>query len=130
MLLNVGFSHRNQVAALETDAFQVMTNFGMPKASLSHKYRLGLEYALAKANFLDSPDIILVQALSIFLCLLRRHDSPRYVWMMTGLLIRMAHYLGLQRDGAITGHLTPYEIEIRRRVVGTFRSIVSLLYQI
>ena len=36
--------------------------------------------------------------------------------MMTGLVIRMAQYLGLQRDGSHFPHLTPYEIEIRRRV--------------
>ncbi|KAK6076879.1 fungal specific transcription factor domain-containing protein [Seiridium cupressi] len=80
------------------------------------RYRIGLECALAKADFLNRPDIVLVQAFGIFLCLLRRHDSPRYVWMMTGLLIRMAQYLGLQRDGAQLGHLTPYEVEVRRKV--------------
>lgn len=97
-------------------AGQVTMNFGVSKPDLCQSYRLGLEYALAKANFLDSPDIVLVQALSTFLALLRRHDSPRFVWMMTGLLIRMAQYLGLQRDGALLGHLSPYEIELRRRV--------------
>src|SRR5215469_13666441 len=93
-----------------------MTNFGSSKTDLSLKYRLGLEHALAKADFLNVPDIVLVQALALFLCLVRRHDSPRFVWMMTGLLIRMAQYLGLQRDGTHFEHLTPFEIEMRRRV--------------
>lgn len=92
-----------------------MTNFGSQKADLSLKYRLGLEHALAKADFLNAPDIVLVQAFAIFLCLARRHDSPRFVYMMTGLLIRMAQYLGLQRDGAHFEHLTPFEVEMRRR---------------
>ena len=35
---------------------------------------------------------------------------------MTGLAIRMGQALGLQRDGAHFEHLTPYEIEMRRRV--------------
>ena len=95
---------------------QVMTNFGASKTDLNLKYRLGLEYALAKADFLNAPDIVLVQAFVIFLCLVRRHDSPRFVWMMTGLVIRMAQYLGLQRDGSHFKHLTPFEIEMRRRV--------------
>ncbi len=95
---------------------QIMTNFGSSKSDLSLKYRLGLEHALAKADFLNAPDIILVQAFAIFLCLVRRHDSPRFVWMMTGLVIRMAQYLGLQRDGAHFEHLTPFETEMRRRV--------------
>jgi hypothetical protein len=93
-----------------------MINFGVPKADLSLKYRRGLEHALAKADFLNVPDLVLVQAFSIFISLVRRHDSPRFVWMMTGLAIRMAQALGLHRDGSNFTHLTPYEIEIRRRV--------------
>ncbi len=93
-----------------------MTNFGSSKTDLNLKYRLGLEHALAKADFLNAPDIVLVQAFALFLCLVRRHDSPRFVWMMTGLVIRMAQYLGLQRDGAHLEHLTPFEIEMRRKV--------------
>ena len=95
---------------------QIMTNFGSSKSDLNLKYRLGLEHALAKADFLNVPDIVLVQAFAIFLCLVRRHDSPRFVWMMTGLVIRMAQYLGLQRDGTHFTHLTPFEIEMRRKV--------------
>lgn len=93
-----------------------MTNFGTTKTDLNLKYRLGLEHALAKADFLNVPDIVLVQAFAIFLLLVRRHDNPRFVWMMTGLVIRMGQALGLHRDGVHFEHLTPYEIEIRRRV--------------
>ena len=95
---------------------QVMTNFGSSKSDLNLKYRLGLEHALAKADFLNVPDIILVQAFAIFLGLARRHDSPKFVWMMTGLVIRMALYLGLQRDGTHFEHLSPFDIEMRRKV--------------
>ena len=95
---------------------QVITNFGSSKTELNLKYRLGLEHALAKADFLNVPDLVLVQAFALFLCLVRRHDSPRFVWMMTGLAIRMAQYLGLQRDGSHFKHLTPFEIEMRRKV--------------
>lgn len=35
---------------------------------------------------------------------------------MTGLAVRMAQYLGLQRDGTHFGNLTPFEIEQRRKV--------------
>lgn len=93
-----------------------MTSFGSSKTDLNLKYRLGLEHALAKADFLNVPDITLVQAFALFLCLVRRHDSPRFVWMMTGLVIRMAQYLGLQRDGTHFEHLTPFEIEMRQKV--------------
>lgn len=36
--------------------------------------------------------------------------------MMTGLMIRMAQYIGLQRDGSRFDHLSPFEIEMRRRI--------------
>ncbi|GAP90210.1 putative transcription fungi [Rosellinia necatrix] len=102
------------VTSMEED--DVLINFGSTKTDLNLKYRLGLEHALARADFLNVPDLVLVQAFAIFLLLVRRHDSPRFVWMMTGLVIRMAQALGLQRDGTCFKHLTPFEVEIRRRV--------------
>ncbi|KAJ6117479.1 hypothetical protein N7512_007204 [Penicillium capsulatum] len=103
-------------AVTSMDEDDVNMNFGATKADLNLKYRCGLEYALAKADFLNVPDLTLVQAFSIFLLLARRHDSPRFVWMMTGLAIRMGLALGLHRDGSHFPHLTPYEMEMRRRV--------------
>jgi hypothetical protein len=100
-----------------------MTNFGLTKASLNLKYRIGLEQALAKADFLNVPDLVLVQAFAIFLGLVRRHDSPRFVWMMTGLVIRMGQALGLQRDASQFHHMTPFEMEMRRR---TWWVLISL----
>ncbi|KAJ3529566.1 hypothetical protein NM208_g9696 [Fusarium decemcellulare] len=102
------------VTSMEDD--DVVTNFGSTKAELNLKFRRGLEQALAMADFLSDPNMTLVQALLIFLCLARRHDSPRYVWMMTGLLIRMAQAIGLHRDGSRFEHLSPFEVEQRRRV--------------
>ncbi|ORY68879.1 fungal-specific transcription factor domain-containing protein [Pseudomassariella vexata] len=102
------------ITSMEED--DIMMNFGSTKANLNLKYRLGLEHALAAADFLNAPELVLVQAFSIFLFLVRRHDSPRYVWMMTGLLIRMAQALGMHRDGSHFHHLTPFEVEMRRRV--------------
>ncbi|KIW29504.1 uncharacterized protein PV07_05317 [Cladophialophora immunda] len=102
------------VTSMEED--DVMTHFGAPKSELSLKYRLGLEHCLAKADFLTVPNLALVQAFALFLCLARRHDSPRFVWMMTGLVIRMAQFLGLQRDGVHFKHQAPFEIEMRRRL--------------
>ena len=43
--------------------------------------------------------------------------------MMTGLVIRMAQYLGLQRDGAAFDHFIPYEVEMRRRIWWTVCSL-------
>lgn len=72
--------------------------------------------ALDKADYLGKPTLTSVQAFAIFVLLLRRHDSPSYVFMVTGLVIRMALYLGIHRDGSQFQHMTPYEIEMRRRI--------------
>jgi len=94
----------------------VEKTFGAAKEELSARFRLGLELSLAKGDFLNVPDFVLLQAFLIFLMLVRRHDSPRFVWMMTGLAIRMGQALGLQRDGSNFKDLSPYETEMRRRV--------------
>ncbi|CAK7209140.1 hypothetical protein SCUCBS95973_000350 [Sporothrix curviconia] len=102
----------------------VVKNFGTTSNELSLKYRIGFELSMAKANFLESFDLEILQALVIFLLLCRRYDSPRYVWMMTGIAIRMAKGLGLHRDGSsFGGSLTAYEVEIRRRVWWTVCAI-------
>ncbi|KAM0205163.1 hypothetical protein ACHAQI_009396 [Fusarium lateritium] len=103
-------------AITSMDDEDVLLNFGSTRTELNLKFRRGLEQALARADFLNNPDIILVQASVIFLALARRHDSPVYVWMMTGLLIRMAHAVGLHRDGSRFEHLSPFEVEQRRRL--------------
>lgn len=97
----------------ETD---VSLNFGTTRAKLNLKFRIGFEQAMAAADFLNNPTLTLVQALTIFLFLARLHDSPRFIWMMTGIAIRMAQAIGLQRDGCHFPNLSPYEIEMRRRV--------------
>lgn len=95
----------------------VLANFGSTtKRELNLKFRLGLEHALAKADFLTHPNLTIVQAFTVFLFLLRRHDDPRFVWMLTGLGIRMAQSLGLHRDGTHFPSLSPFEVEMRRRV--------------
>lgn len=79
------------------------------------KYRFATEQALARSGFLNTQDIIVLQALTLFLISVRRYDDTRFVWAMTGLLIRLAQSLGLHRDGEQYG-LTPFETEMRRRL--------------
>ncbi|KAK3941018.1 fungal-specific transcription factor domain-containing protein [Diplogelasinospora grovesii] len=103
-------------AVMSMEGEDIIKNFASSKAELSHKYRTGFEHAMARADFLNVPDLTTVQALAIFLFLVRRQESPRWVWMMTGLVIRMGLAIGLHRDGARLKHLTCYDVEIRRRV--------------
>lgn len=102
------------IASMEDS--DVQSSFGVSRVALTTKYRLGLETCLARADFLNNPTITVVQALTLFLALHRRSESPRFVWMMFGLLTRMAQYLGLHRDGGGSPHRTVFEVEMCRRV--------------
>ena len=103
-------------AICSLDEHEVTTSFNVSKNELALRYRIGLEQALATADFLNNPTDVLIQAFVIFLALARRHDSPKFVWMMTGLVVRMAHYLGIHHDGSGSKHLTPFQVEMQRRI--------------
>lgn len=94
---------------------EVKVNFGLEKNFLLTRYRFAVEQALARANFLNTSEIVTVQAFVLFLVCVRRHDDSRFVWTLTGLAIRIAQSLGLHRDGAIFG-LCPFDTEMRRRL--------------
>ncbi|PHH89679.1 hypothetical protein CDD83_5509 [Cordyceps sp. RAO-2017] len=101
------------ITSLEPD--EVHTNFGTSKDRLLVQYRFALEQSLAKANFLDTSDVNVIQAFTLFLIVVRRHDESRFCWALTGLLIRIAQGLGLHRDGSHF-KLPPLETETRRRL--------------
>ena len=88
---------------------------GMDKDSALKKYRFGFEQAMARAGFLSTTELVVLQAFTIFLICVRRHDDTRFVWTLTGLLIRLAQSLGVHRDGEQFG-LMPLETELRRRL--------------
>ncbi|KAL2174153.1 fungal-specific transcription factor domain-containing protein [Thermothelomyces heterothallicus CBS 202.75] len=102
------------ISSLEEE--DVKLNFGTERSVLIQKYRFAVEQALAKAEFLTKPDFAVVQALMLFLVLVRRHDDTRFAWTLTSLLIRLSQALGLHRDGSHFPNLTPFQIEMRRRL--------------
>lgn len=95
---------------------QVQINFNTDKARLLDQYRFGTEQALAKANFVNTSDAVVVQAVTLYLVVVRRNDSTRFSWTLTGLVIRIAQSLGMHREGTQFADLTPFEIEMRRRL--------------
>ncbi|MCJ1293134.1 hypothetical protein MMC34_004687 [Xylographa carneopallida] len=79
------------------------------------RYRFGAEQALARAGFLETNQLMVLQAFTLFLVSARRYDDGRFVWTMTGLATRIANAMGIHRDGAQFG-LEPFETEMRRRL--------------
>ncbi|OAA81315.1 Transcription factor [Akanthomyces lecanii RCEF 1005] len=101
------------ITALEPE--EVQTNFGADKFALLGQYRFAVEQALAKANFLNTSDITVLQAFTLFLLVGRRHDDSRFCWSLTSLVVRLAQGMGLHRDGTHFD-LPPFEAEMRRRL--------------
>ncbi|KAK6849777.1 bikaverin cluster transcription factor bik5 [Apiospora arundinis] len=95
---------------------EVQINFNTDKTRLLDQYRFGTEQALAKANFVNTSDAVVVQALTLYIVVVRRNDSTRFSWTLTGLAIRIAQSLGMHREGTQFADLTPFEIEMRRRL--------------
>ena len=103
-------------AICSLDDEEVTTSFNLPKSKLAADYRKGMEMSLAKADFLSNPSDNIVQALLIFLTLARLHESTRYLWMMTGIVIRMARFLRFHEDGMSSKNVSPFTAEMQRRI--------------
>ncbi|CRK40515.1 hypothetical protein BN1708_008242, partial [Verticillium longisporum] len=79
------------------------------------KFTIGVKSALTRVNFLKNYDMTTLQALVLYLISLQGRYNRHAAWVLSGVLIRIAHKMGLHRDGE-TLNLTAFEIETRRRV--------------
>lgn len=94
---------------------ECLVMLGEEKNVLLARYRFAVEQALARANFLTTEELVVLQAFVIFLTCLRRNNDARVIWTLTGLVVRIAQTIGIHRDGSHFD-LAPFEIEMRRRL--------------
>ena len=102
-------------AATSMSSDECINKLGEERGVLLSRYRFAIEQALARANFLTTEEIVVLQAFVVFLICLRRNNDARVIWTLTGLIVRMAQTIGIHRDGSHFG-LGPFEIEMRRRL--------------
>ena len=102
-------------ATTSLSAEDCLIKLGEEKAVLLTRYRFAIEQALARANFLTTEEIVVLQSFVIFLICLRRNSDARVIWTLTGLVVRIAQTIGIHRDGSHFG-LSPFEVEMRRRL--------------
>lgn len=88
---------------------------GEPRKTLLWKYINATRAALSRARFMGTTSLVVLQALVLHLLSVRDIQEPRAVWSLTGVAIRIAEGLGLERDGVYMG-LSPFETEMRRRI--------------
>ena len=88
---------------------------GEPRKMLLSQYISAAKVALSRAKFMGTISLVVLQALVLHLISVRDIYAPRAVWSLTGVAVRIAHSMGLERDGASLG-LPPFETELRRRI--------------
>lgn len=99
-----------------TIELKVKSNFHDDKNQLIARYRLGTEQALEQADFLNRPDMALLQALTIYLSVLQHTGKMTPAWVLAGVLVRVAISMNLQVDGSKNANISPFEGEMRRRL--------------
>lgn len=88
---------------------------GEPRKLLLSRYIAATKVALSRAKFMGTISLVVLQALVLHLLSVRDIYEPRAVWSLTGVAVRIAQSMGLDRDGVSLG-LSPFEIEMRRRI--------------
>jgi hypothetical protein len=89
--------------------------FQETRRSMLSRYTSATEAAFSRAKFMSTTSLVVLQALVIHLFSVRDIYEPRTVWTLTGVAVRIAQGMGLDRDGSILG-LSPFDTEVRRRV--------------
>ena len=89
--------------------------FYEPRKTLLSRYITATKVALLRARFMGTTSLVVLQALVLHLLSVRDIYESRAVWSLTGVAVRIAQSIGLERDGAILG-LSPFETEMRRRI--------------
>jgi hypothetical protein len=91
------------------------SQLGEDQARLLNKYRRALEQCLWRVDFLNTSNLMVLQAFIMFIISVRRGDDTRLIVTWTATAIRIAQFLGLHRDGTKFG-LDVFQTEMRRRI--------------
>lgn len=102
------------IMSLEDD--EAKATFNTEKDELMARFRLGTEQALEQADILNHPDTTLIQALVIYLSALQHSGETKLAWFLAGLLVRIAVSMNLHLDGSKLDNISPFEVEMRRRL--------------
>ncbi|KAL6230829.1 hypothetical protein BDW75DRAFT_244461 [Aspergillus navahoensis] len=91
------------------------SELGKDKICLLRRYRTAIENILSRLNLLNTTDMTVLQAFTIYLITGRNDPNGPDVYALVGLAIGMALKMGLNQDGEAHGR-PPFEVEMRRRL--------------
>lgn len=101
------------VISMQDDQCQQL--LGETKNKLIDKYRFAVEQALARAQFLNSTNLMVLQAFALFLTVVKFSDTSRSIWCFAAMALQQAQSQGLHRDPT-NFKIPPFETEMRRRL--------------
>lgn len=88
---------------------------GESRKVLLARYRHATRKALARARFMATSELVVLQAFTIYLLTMREVYDSRTTWILAGVASRVAQGMGIHRDGTNIG-VSPFETEMRRRL--------------
>ncbi|MCJ1378073.1 hypothetical protein MMC17_001169 [Xylographa soralifera] len=88
---------------------------GEERLTLLDRYTFATHQALLRAKYLNTSDIVVLQAYVLFLMVMRSSYDAGTLWVLSGIAVRIGQRLGLHRDGLSLG-LPVFETEMRRRL--------------
>ncbi|KAK4454398.1 putative transcriptional regulatory protein [Podospora aff. communis PSN243] len=94
---------------------EVQNTFAEDKAVLLTRFHNATQQSLVNAGFMRSTELMVLQALLLYLLCVRPYVDPRSLFCLIGIAVRIGTRLGIHRDGAQFG-LPPFETELRRRL--------------
>ncbi|KXX75139.1 Cutinase transcription factor 1 beta [Madurella mycetomatis] len=96
---------------------EVHSTFDEDKAVLLGRYHNATQQALVNAGFMRSDDLMVLQALLLYLLCARPYVDPRSLFCLIGIAVRIAVRLNLHRDGALLDPPEPpFQAEQKRRL--------------
>lgn len=102
-------------AVLSLDETDCQVRFAQSRSSLLSRYVATTKAALARADVITSSNIVVLQALSLHILSIRDTHSPRSIWTLTGMAIRIAEGIGLHRN-INPVRIGPFKAETWRRL--------------
>ena len=102
-------------AVFSLDDDEAEMKLGESKKVLLARYRHATRSALARAKFMATSELPVLQAFMLYLLSMRDTYDSRTLWTLAGVASRIAQGMGLHRDGSYLG-VSPFETELRRRL--------------
>lgn len=101
----------------QCDQAEVERIMSQPVNKLIDVYTGLAQQALVNARFLQKPNFITLQALTLFLVAQRAKSDPSNLWQLTGVAIRIAQQLGYHRERALQSpSVSVFQAELSRRL--------------